>query len=386
MENKKYFDNLDGLRAYAALAVVVFHQNVVFGWYWEVMPYWWLWVQVFFVISGFLITNILLNIKDTGNYFWYFYGRRAVRILPLYFFCLFLSIIYWVYENLSIKDVYAYILFIQNWVIWINNWVVEFPSIFWHSWTLAIEQQFYILWPLFIRYVKVDKLMLICVLWIILSIFSRFYSAEFYPWYMTAYSTLSHIDTLLWWSLLWILYHQKDNLKALFKYNFLLVGLIFIAYYLITKKLGIATFWEKDIRSNESEWPITMLILSPLCVLLVHYLLISKNLITRWIFWNRCIVHLWKISYGIYLYHVFVINIFQYEGHTMLMIRKSAHLFLVHFFAPFVDNIGKLANITLVITSFWAFILQIIIIIIISHISYTYFEKRFLGKKNEKKL
>ena len=384
MEDKKYFDNLDGLRAYAAIAVVIFHMNLNWPNYWYLMPYWWLGVQIFFIISGFLITDILLKLKNGDWFFKNFYKRRALRILPLYFLCFIFTIFYWISRDNSIQDFYAYILFIQNWVIWFNNGTVDFPTIFGHSWTLAIEQQFYLLWPLFIRYIHIKKLWIVCVVWIIFSMISRFISADFFPWYATAYSTFSHLDTLLWWSLLAVLYNQKYNLAKLLKYNLLIGGALFIFYYWFTNFNNIPTFWEVIVRSTDQGWPLVMLVFTPLCIGIVHYLLIARNIFTNIIFKNRLMVHLWKISYWIYLYHIFVLYIVEYESPFMKVIRKHVQLFLVDFIGPFILNVNDIFIITFRITAGIAYFFQLLLTIFIAHISYTYFEKRFLTKKQEK--
>ena len=81
----KYFKGLDGLRGIAFLLVFLFHAH--FGYFG------WVGVQLFFVLSGFLITGILLDMKralPTLGYFVKFYGRRFLRIFPLYYVYLFL--------------------------------------------------------------------------------------------------------------------------------------------------------------------------------------------------------------------------------------------------------------------------------------------------------
>jgi peptidoglycan/LPS O-acetylase OafA/YrhL len=126
---------LDGLRAFAILAVFVYH---VWG-----LPLSWMGVDIFFVLSGFLITGILLERKLKPGYFSRFYGRRARRILVPYYLLLVLSSV--LFNTAWVKQWYWYVLFASN-----------VPSAF-HSvthqsldvlWSLAVEEQFYLIWPM----------------------------------------------------------------------------------------------------------------------------------------------------------------------------------------------------------------------------------------------
>ncbi len=381
MENKSYFENLDGLRGYAALAVFFYHLNITFWNYWQIMSYGWMWVECFFVVSGFLITRILLTSKDQENYFRHFYFRRSVRILPLYFLCLFFVFFYWIFHNLSVNDTYAYFLFIQNWIIWIHNWVASFPSIFWHSWTIAIEQQFYLVWPLIIRYTPIRLLKYICIFWILFSIISRFYLFENFSWFMASYATISHMDTLLWWSFLAILHREWKKIQTTLRYSFLIMVFTLMIYLSITYLWALPVFWEEKITSINAAWPTLMIFVFGLSTFIVHYLLIAKNRITSYIFSNSWISYLGKISYGIYLYHVIIIHIFETELSFMMVFRKYLHIFLLNILQPFYESLPMAVietfNLTLNIIRF----LLIILTLFIAHISYKYFEKRFLSLK-----
>ena len=140
---------LDGIRGIAVLVVVCHH--LIFSsildptlWNRGVQAAWAVTkqgaygVDLFFVLSGFLITSILLLDKSKPNYYWNFYWKRALRILPLYFIALILLVAFvpssWKYVVLSA-------LFIVNFVQ-VFHVVPNGPF-----WTLAIEEQFYLIWP-----------------------------------------------------------------------------------------------------------------------------------------------------------------------------------------------------------------------------------------------
>src|SRR4051794_968387 len=96
----KHIPALDGVRGLAILLVIAFHARVVFVSTSEIpflgfrlLALGWIGVDLFFVLSGFLITGILLDTRDASGYFQAFYSRRVLRIFPLYFFYLFLILV-----------------------------------------------------------------------------------------------------------------------------------------------------------------------------------------------------------------------------------------------------------------------------------------------------
>lgn len=143
---------LDGLRAIAFLLVLLFHTR--FG------TFGWVGVQLFFVLSGFLITGILLDMKKhmkTGVYFIKFYGRRFLRIIPLYYLYLVLATLLAVYL-IETQNHKKYMLVLWDQLPFAAAYVYNFfmaTSLFHetfmfltHLWSLAVEEQFYIVWPL----------------------------------------------------------------------------------------------------------------------------------------------------------------------------------------------------------------------------------------------
>jgi len=147
---------LDGLRAIAFLLVFLCHTSY--------LQVGWVGVLLFFVLSGFLITGILIDMKESLSaraYFIKFYGRRFLRIFPLYYFylLLMLGVTYWLYsigyrqarmleyfQQLPYALTYIYNFFSAS--AWFKG-----PSYFTvHLWSLSVEEQFYIFWPLLVLF------------------------------------------------------------------------------------------------------------------------------------------------------------------------------------------------------------------------------------------
>jgi len=151
-----YRPDIDGLRAIALIPVVLFHA----GFEWFSGGY--VGVDVFFVISGFLITTIILKEKKAGNFsFAYFYERRARRILPALFFIMLTCIPFaWFFqlpqELIDFgKSLIATSIFSSNILFWFdtNYFAVDsdyIPLI--HTWSLAIEEQFYLFFPVLLSF------------------------------------------------------------------------------------------------------------------------------------------------------------------------------------------------------------------------------------------
>jgi peptidoglycan/LPS O-acetylase OafA/YrhL len=156
-ESGRRIPELDGIRGLAILMVLVWHYIVcLFGApppLFRVLNLTWTGVALFFVLSGFLIGGILLDHRDAPNYFSVFYRRRICRIFPLYYAWLILFIVLrpliggvsdWLFAHPM--PLWSYATFTQNifqarTAIWGASWLVA-------TWSLAIEEQFYILLPL----------------------------------------------------------------------------------------------------------------------------------------------------------------------------------------------------------------------------------------------
>jgi peptidoglycan/LPS O-acetylase OafA/YrhL len=149
--NQRYMPGLDGLRAVAVLAVIAFHLG--FGW----APGGLLGVGIFFTLSGYLITDILLAQLNAGRiHLAHFWLARARRLLPALFLMLFV-VVAWVTvfgpaQPQQFRDAaLASALYVSNWQLIFGDvsYFARFapPGPLNHLWSLAIEEQFYILWP-----------------------------------------------------------------------------------------------------------------------------------------------------------------------------------------------------------------------------------------------
>lgn len=162
---------LDGLRGLAVLLVVPHNLRIAA----EPTDLWtkllaavldrgWIGVQIFFVLSGFLITRILLRTRPASNYYSGFYARRGLRILPLYYATLLVMLVLLPLAGVPLKqdsslNVYLW-TFLSNYVQAFHPGGVVVP----HFWSLAVEEQFYLLWPFLVRYASTRQVLGLCAL------------------------------------------------------------------------------------------------------------------------------------------------------------------------------------------------------------------------------
>jgi peptidoglycan/LPS O-acetylase OafA/YrhL len=147
---------LDGLRGIAILMVFAYHYRGSIGI--RVFNFGWSGVDLFFVLSGFLITGILYDTRSDPGYYKKFYARRALRIFPVFY--LFAAIMFTAGSHWKLIDLS--LLFYVGWpveLIWPGMAATVFPI--YHLWSLSVEEQFYLFWPLLMA--KVRKPMSFCV-------------------------------------------------------------------------------------------------------------------------------------------------------------------------------------------------------------------------------
>ncbi|MGB8983891.1 MAG: acyltransferase [Anaerolineales bacterium] len=306
---------LDGLRAVAFLLVFALHTDY--------LQIGWVGVQFFFVLSGFLITGILLDMKRSlppREYFFKFYGRRFLRIFPLYYFFLLLmcGVALWLisvpyrpnYMKLFLDQARYAFLYIYDFFFATN--LVKNHYFLDHFWSLSVEEQFYIFWPLLILLIPEKALKKLSLSFIVLGpilrlIFLLIYrSGEFrflaspVEWFIYPLP-FSHIDAFAFGA--YISRYPFPNARKQF---FLLLGLLpiigFAAQYLATGNLGeLSAFGFPVFLGNTYQyiWGYSLLnyfFAVTICVVA------KDGMFLRFLDWKP-MQYLGKISYGLYIYH-----------------------------------------------------------------------------------
>jgi len=306
---------LDGLRAIAYLFVFFFHAHY--------LDVGWVGVQLFFVLSGFLITGILLDMKEAmpgKDYFIKFYGRRFLRIFPLYYFYLIaagiittwlLSISYRTGYLKSFEEQVRYAFFyVYNFamatVIKDSSFLLE------HLWSLSIEEQFYIFWPLVIlltpkRYQKGLFLVLIGLGPVFRIAFHFLHaSGEFSIFSHSVSETLyslpfTHIDAFAIGA--YISRYSIPKANEQFWLLLVLVPLIgFITQYLVTGQLGVFTAFGYPLLMPEGLQYIWGYSLLNYFFAVTILAVARQGLFNRFLEWAP-LRYMGRISYGLYVFH-----------------------------------------------------------------------------------
>jgi peptidoglycan/LPS O-acetylase OafA/YrhL len=301
---------LDGIRGIALLAVMLSHGGgryilqttfaaKLFAY---VMVPGWSGVELFFVLSGFLITGILLQSKTAENYFSSFYARRFLRIFPIYYFVVTVGLLaahynFWWNAMMPPERMrIAYYFYAQNWPIFWNHGAYQTVSVFGHFWSLAVEEQFYLVWPLVIWLFPERWILSLCTAGLVIALPLRFYMVHRYAESLGAMVlTTSRMDGLLVGVMLAILL-RKGQIPLRWIYLSMSVGAAIIGF--------IALFHHTELIATNFYMPtigITgfsllsggLLALSQHRIPWLHHFLCAG--------WLRTIG---KYSYGMYIYHI----------------------------------------------------------------------------------
>lgn len=316
--HKGYIPGIDGLRALAVLSVIIFHFKA------SLLPGGFSGVDVFFVISGYVVSSSLAKAQDSG--FWKFtidfYSRRILRIYPALVICLIITVLLqsllippsWL-SNSTIKTGIAAFFGLSNFaLIWFGDGYfsprVEFNS-FTHTWSLAVEEQFYLLFPLiffiWLRWRNQKNLR---------GIFSNsllallFISSLLISWQQTG-TKPDHAYYLLpsrFWELAGgaLLFKLHANKYLIFKSKATIDACIIIGISLIT--IG---FVFSDPSAFPFPWAIVPVLGSGLIIVGVVSAARNKSTAER-LLNNSPMIYIGKISYSLYLWHWPVAVIFRW--------------------------------------------------------------------------
>jgi peptidoglycan/LPS O-acetylase OafA/YrhL len=290
---------LDGIRGFAILAVVLFHSAF--------LPSGYFGVDVFFVLSGFLITSLILREwMTTGEVrLKQFYIRRALRLGPALIVVLLAASIYeTVYrpylgvENIFIRSSYA-LLYVANWVWALQPDRQALGSLL-ALWSLSIEEQFYLVWPVTLvlllrRRVKIGYIGVFLFVLIVASVARRYFLSEAgaHPFRLYA-GTDSHADPILLGCLLSIVVHGVSS-EAWKRVRPWLAASAPVA---MIGLLGMVVLF-----NYPSESVLSVTGVAVLTGLLILYVTVAPARIVISIFQWAALVWLGKISYSLYLWH-----------------------------------------------------------------------------------
>lgn len=354
---------LDGLRGMAIILVIFFHNFDHFF----LSGLGWVGVDLFFVLSGFLITRILLNSKIQPRYFTNFYIKRILRIFPLYYLFVigcFVTVMFFDIDRLNaIKDYFVYFLTYTPNVLFyqLNGFVPRFAMA--HLWSLAIEEHFYFLWPLIVFFFNNKKLIWISIFVIIASSILGTVMLYYKHSWMVIYTfTLSRLGTITMGSLLAVLMTNHKKLIEIFAIPIFVISSILITafylkiYFVNHLSFDFFLFHPSSTILNSNNWILLVIGIffsSVLCISL------GENLFSRLIS-IKPLIFMGKYSYGIYVFHF-----------PVFMLLKE----WVAGWIPF--NGGALINQTIVS------LVCVCITVFISLLSYHLFEKKFLDLKKK---
>jgi peptidoglycan/LPS O-acetylase OafA/YrhL len=307
-ENKlKHIIQIDGLRCFAVLGVLISHFIIYYlsNESLKTLPFG-SGVNLFYVISGYLITTILLNKKqeiedktttlkmEIKNFF----AKRVLRIFPLYYIVILFILVF------NYDEVQSYFLYL---VTYTTNIYMTFSNTYignnTHLWSLAVEEQFYLIWP-FVIFLINKKYLLRTILFLILSsLFSKYYffNCTAYQIGTNAFLT-SCFDSLGMGALL--AYLQLYNVTLFEKLlNKKTVLFLIISYIILFLYPSILSDSLKPVLNNFST--------SLIYFFIVGIAAQNKfNGITKYALENKVSLYLGKISYGIYIIHNFMPEMF----------------------------------------------------------------------------
>jgi peptidoglycan/LPS O-acetylase OafA/YrhL len=359
--NRAYFPALDGLRGAAFLGVFLHHyMNFLYGW---------AGVDVFFVLSGFLITGILYDTQDDPHRARNFYIRRTLRIFPLYygvllFIFLLTPLIHWAWTWQWI----AWPLYLGNFLRFLyphrNDAVVFYfanaqivsrtsPGIvlyLGHFWSLCVEEQFYLIWPWIVFALRDRReLIAICVTCIVLVPFARAFATAHMPVALVTGDVVLHatpfrFDTLMFGALVALIYRgpHRDLMQRIAQYILPVAVLCALAVAVHRVRFHSYTY-----PAGLSTWLLTLIAIFSAALMLRT--LVPGTIPYRF-FHLRWLRALGTVSYGAYVFHDIFHDLLSNAVNQLVGLRVAA----------------------------WAFGLTIIL----ASISYRYFESPILRLKD----
>ena len=346
---------LDGLRAIAVLLVFLDHFGLMgdSGWEHIVGNFFasgYIGVDLFFVLSGFLITRILFQAKGSANYFKTFYARRVLRIFPLYYSILILLLIaflvakYFLAAHLApvTLDMIHQGISSQKWA-WLFLVNVEFAlygawalePCMTHLWSLSVEEQFYLLWPLIVSRFTRRSLMLICGGMLVAAVIFRAICVHHGNFDAAINLTPSRMDALAMGAVIALWVQAEPDARKATLLGLSVTVVCFTGAAMVYARFGRLTMREPSIA-------VVIMTITPglFAGILLLVLANRESIVARFLSWNR-LRFVGKISYGFYLFDGIFRRIVDKPSKAILARYPSIHIPLLLFFfvAFFIVNV-----------------------------------------------
>jgi peptidoglycan/LPS O-acetylase OafA/YrhL len=298
-------------------------------------------VSIFFALSAFLITELLFREQSAKGSidFKAFYFRRTLRIWPLYFLalliCLIASRLQSFIPAVTVRQLMPFLILCGNWPAVTNFYIL--PAGFGVLWSISVEEQFYLIWPALVRGSRAALPWVLLGIWVTSQVFIFGLNLNAAPYYKAWFNTFAQMQYFAIGAAVSVLMRgQVPQLKGAIRLLLILSGLTLFAVF---NRPESATVYVPYLTAGIGA-----------AVILIGFLGTPVPRSAAWL------CHLGKISYGLYVYHNFVLVMLHHAFRHGLacIIREN----------PFRD-----------------FALGMSLTILIAHLSYTYFEKPFLRLK-----
>ena len=326
---KNYSPEFDSIRAIAVSLVVFFHFDLIF-------KSGFLGVDIFFVISGFLITKILEETSYNKNWILFFFNKRIRRIIPALFLSIFMVLILSIFilspvhiERLSVSSIFS-ILGISNMFFFTETGYFDFHKNFkplLHTWSLAVEIQLYIIWFIiflfliknFRRYRYQIIIFILCLSLITSIIYSNRATSFFYftgfRLYEFAFGALG--------------YYIVNDSKKIFFSNYSFLTCIIVIFF-------VSIFFKSDLETLNQNYnsfqSLSVVIPTFIIILSIKNLSFTRKILNQ--YW---LINLGKISYSLYLIHWPIYIFFFYSGRFEVILTYKILLILFSIFLAYIS-------------------------------------------------
>ncbi len=255
-------------------------------------------VDLFFVISGFLITRILFQLKENtlpiSQKLKTFFIRRALRIFPLYYFVVLIT---YIFNGGIFEEALLWNLFYGSnfFILELDSW----PGIMSHFWTLSVEEHFYLFWPFVILIPNKNRTLYAISMVILIGLLSRFLFFYFeFPYLYSYIFTSSCFDAFGIGGVLGFLYFYKNG----FLYDKILQHKLLLALCCLGFTISIASTNIPGQYFHAWNSILFRFFYAILFFFLVGFSINSKSILLN----NKYLVFLGKLSYSMYLFHNFI--------------------------------------------------------------------------------